>query len=604
MATYSKEELADIQAISLNMAKYFVSFCHEHGLLCYFCGGGAIGALRHGGFIPWDDDLDFFMPREDYNRLIELWPEFADKRYQLDVPSASQVTGDLFVNIRDTETVFMKDYQRDLNVTNGVALDILPLDGYPDGKYARKMQIVWAYIYSLFCAQRIPKNHGGLKAFGSKVLLGLIRSKKWRYKIWSFAERRMTRYPIAAHEHITELCSGPGYMKKKYCSTWFADKRMVPFEDTIMPIPVGAESYLTEAFGDFMTLPPVEKQVAHHDFQYLNLHPEAVSDALVSIIIPVYNIKDYLDQCMQSVLKQTYHNLEIILVDDGSTDSSGTMCDAYARFDERVRVFHKKNGGLSEARNLGLAHARGEYVMFVDGDDWVHRGMVERLMKGLVRTNADMACCQVQDVLEGDRPIEVTDGATETVYEGDEILQEWMAGTRINGNSPTKLIRRTAIGDSRFPVGKIYEDAFFVSILFPRLRRVYVTSAGLYYYRRGRMESISTASYTKKNLDVIEAYKRNLRFIMKNKPHLETAALHRLFWSYFMVLDKLVLTDTSVYEEDYRRIVRYMKRHRRAIMRNPYLSVKRKIQMSALIISPTLYTITVKVMLRRRGWLQ
>lgn len=265
-------DLRELQLKSLEMAKYFVNFCKENNLLCYLCGGGAIGSLRHGGFIPWDDDLDFFMPRDDYEKLIILWNERADvKKYTLVKADKNLVDHNLFITIRDNETTAIKPYQKGLEISHGVALDILPLDGCPTGSFQRKMQIVWGLVYSLFCAQVLPEKHGGLKKKISKVLLSVFKSKNIRYKIWKFAERKMTKYSIFDSEFITELCSGPYYMKKVYKKEWFTDNLYIQFEDTKMPIPIGYDGYLKTAFGDYMKLPPKEKQVPHHDLLFLDL---------------------------------------------------------------------------------------------------------------------------------------------------------------------------------------------------------------------------------------------------------------------------------------------------------------------------------------------
>ncbi len=265
MPEYTKEELAALHKINMDMAKYFVDFCNKNGLMCYFCGGGCIGAVRHKGFIPWDDDLDFFMPRDDYEKLYKLWNNDEQERYKLSKPGKDTVDRNLFITIRDSETTLIKPYQQDLDMVHGVVLDILPLDGYPSSSLSRKWQVIHALIYSLFCAQTVPEKHGGLMAVGSKILLGIFRGKNIRYKIWKRAERKMTKYKIADCDSITELCSGPGYMKKKYPKSAFEKALFVDFEDTKMPIPVGYDDYLKIAFGDYMKLPPKEKQVAHHD---------------------------------------------------------------------------------------------------------------------------------------------------------------------------------------------------------------------------------------------------------------------------------------------------------------------------------------------------
>lgn len=270
---YTQDEIQGLQRISLAMAEVFVEFCEEYGLICYFCGGGCIGAIRHKGFIPWDDDLDFFMPREDYEKFVEYWGTYEKgKRYILSDTTETYVDRNNFATLRDSMTTQVKPYQKDLKeVPHGVALDVLPLDGYPDGKWQRKGQVLWALIYSLFRAQTVPQKHGGMMAWGSRVLLALFRGRKIRTRIWQYAKKQMTRYPFAESTYITELCSGPYYMKKKYKREWFEKAVFVEFEGTRMPIPAGYDGYLKTAFGDYMEMPPKEKQKAHHDCVELDL---------------------------------------------------------------------------------------------------------------------------------------------------------------------------------------------------------------------------------------------------------------------------------------------------------------------------------------------
>lgn len=272
MGKLSQAELDELQKKSIEMAEYFVKFCKKHHLTCYLCGGGCIGTIRHQGMIPWDDDLDFFMPRKDYEKMWRLWKkENANSRYVLEKSDAKHVDHNLFVTIRDKETTLIKPYQKNLDITHGVALDVLPLDGYPDSKIKRKIQCFWALLYSLYCAQLVPENHGAKVAMVGKIALGIVPSKRVRYWIWRLAEKQMTKYDIADCTGITELCSGPGYMKNWYPKEAFEKAIFRPFEDGEMPIPVGYDAYLKIAFGDYMQMPPEEKRVGHHDALFMDL---------------------------------------------------------------------------------------------------------------------------------------------------------------------------------------------------------------------------------------------------------------------------------------------------------------------------------------------
>ena len=272
MSKLTQEELDGLQKKSIEMAVVFVEFCKKHHLTCYLCGGGCIGTIRHQGMIPWDDDLDFFMPRKDYEKMWRLWKkENRSSDYVLEKSDEYHIDHNLFVTIRDKNTTLIKPYQKDLDITHGVALDVLPLDGYPKGKMQRKLQCFWALLYSLYCAQLVPENHGKKVAFLGKTALTMVPSKKMRYLIWKFAEKQMTKYDIDKCEGITELCSGPGYMKNWYPKEAFTHAVFKKFEDIEMPIPVGYDAYLKIAFGDYMQMPPVEKRVGHHEALFMDL---------------------------------------------------------------------------------------------------------------------------------------------------------------------------------------------------------------------------------------------------------------------------------------------------------------------------------------------
>ena len=271
----SKELIRELQLKELESLRVFKEFCEDNDLMFYFCGGCCIGTLRDGGFIPWDDDIDVFMPRADYEILIKEWNKQIGNngRFRLlktDVDSA--FTGNIFATFVDTKYTCVKENQEHIDVPHGLVMDIMPLDGCPSGKFKRYMQLFNCLLYSLFMSEVVPENHGKFVTIGGKVLLSIVKSRKLRTKIWKHCEKRMTAYTIDECEYITELCAGPHYMMNQYPKHCFEKALFMPFEGELFPIPAGYDEYLKIAFGDYMELPPEEKQVPHHDLVKLDLN--------------------------------------------------------------------------------------------------------------------------------------------------------------------------------------------------------------------------------------------------------------------------------------------------------------------------------------------
>ncbi len=266
------EQTRALQVKALEILKYFKSFCESHGLTFYVCGGCCIGAIRHGGFIPWDDDIDVFMKREDYEKLPVLWNKYADiKHYAYCRTTEVHNYHNIGASIRDNYTTFINEHSVNDDINHGLQIDILPLDVCPDSKIARFEQIVFAMIYSLYNAQRLPDNQGDFLRIMSKIMLSLVPSKKIRYLIWSFAQRRMIRWTGKNTKYITEICSGSRYMFNQYPKEYFAEPVEKDFEDIKVPLPTNYDGYLQMAFGEYMKMPPKEKQVAKHNTVLVDL---------------------------------------------------------------------------------------------------------------------------------------------------------------------------------------------------------------------------------------------------------------------------------------------------------------------------------------------
>lgn len=270
------------------------------------------------------------------------------------------------------------------------------------------------------------------------------------------------------------------------------------------------DSQSTEAFPGTSTHPaPVEP---------------ATGNPLVTIILPVYNVAKWLDTCMQSIVKQTYANLQIILIDDGSTDESPAICEHWAAEDSRINVVHQQNAGLSAARNTGLQLRKGEYVCFVDSDDYVEPDYVERMLDTALTEQADMVVCNIRKEDEDGNPVKEPDPAFEAKtftcrqYMAYALRSSWKHIVAWN-----KLYRSSIWNDFGYPVGKVHEDEFVFAQLIARCSRIACISDVLYHYVQ-HDGSIMNRKFSIRNLDRIEALYQ--RFFFLNAHGFHDCLLH------------------------------------------------------------------------------
>ena len=228
-------------------------------------------------------------------------------------------------------------------------------------------------------------------------------------------------------------------------------------------------------------------------------------DKKISVIIPIYNVEKYLKRCVDSVLSQTYKNLEVILVDDGSPDNCPSICDEYAQRDSRVTALHKKNGGLSSARNVALDCLTGDYVTFVDSDDWIAPDYYEYCVRLIEKTQADVV--QIDYTLATDTKIHKKNPQEKvTTYNGKEILQHYMTTTTTTGSYSVCrcLILRHLIGDTRFRKGKINEDIDWKYIILSKCQKLVESNQVKYfYYQSGN--STSSGALKQRDFQLREA---------------------------------------------------------------------------------------------------
>lgn len=207
-----------------------------------------------------------------------------------------------------------------------------------------------------------------------------------------------------------------------------------------------------------------------------------MKNSLISIIIPVYNMEKYLEVCLDSVINQSYKNLEILLIDDGSTDSSAEICLEYAKRDERIKYYKKENGGLSSARNFGLDNYNGEYVGFVDSDDVIDKDMFKILYNNIKKAKADLSICEV--VRFKDEPKFVISNDCK-IYDREDVLKIILEDKIICNFAVNKLYKREIIKDIRYPIGKVQEDVGTTYKFIKNAKKIVYTSSQLYgYYSR------------------------------------------------------------------------------------------------------------------------
>ena len=318
---------------------------------------------------------------------------------------------------------------------------------------------------------------------------------------------------------------------------------------------------------------------------------------VVSVIIPVYNVERYMDKCIESVQNQTLKNIEIILVDDGSTDSSGDKCDLYLS-DKRVRVIHKKNGGLSEARNAGVEVATAQYIGFVDSDDYIETDMYEVLYKRITETESDIAFCGIYSCYT-DRVVSHCNEVKGTfVTDAETAIDIVLQGHKATLHSVDKLYKKCIIKKHPFLVGKTYEDAHFIIPYLADIKRAVFDMAPKYYYVH-REGSITTRSYRKSDFSVCEAHYNNRKIIEERYPALLEKANFRYYWSLFYVLDKMLSTEENVEIDDKTRIVREIRKNYKEIMKNPLIGRGRKIAASGLMINEIFYKLCLTAYTRK-----
>lgn len=303
-------------------------------------------------------------------------------------------------------------------------------------------------------------------------------------------------------------------------------------------------------------------------------------ETLITIVVPIYKVEQYINKCIDSIINQTYTNLEILLVDDGSPDNCGKICDDYAEKDSRIHIIHKKNGGLSDARNAGIEIAKGEYITFIDSDDYVEDDYIEYLFGLIKEFNSFIAVC-THYIKHPNGKIDSNSSTKRFSITSIKFLERMLYHDIIDISAWAKLYKTDLFCDIKYPVGKIFEDAGTTYKLIDKCDKIACGFESKYYYML-RKNSIVTSEFNLKKLDLIDMTNEMTEYLNKKYPELKTATLRRQAYAYLSTLRQMV-SSSKLYREEERKILNFIKLHRKELLLNHKVPVRDKFAIVTLL---------------------
>jgi len=272
---------------------------------------------------------------------------------------------------------------------------------------------------------------------------------------------------------------------------------------------------------------------------------------LVTIIIPVYNVEEYLEQCIRSVISQSYKNIEVLLVDDGSTDSSGKICDEYKSIDDRICVIHKQNGGLSSARNAALNQMRGKYVLFLDSDDYIALDYIETHIELIIQNNADIIMGTLREFwgdLEDKLDYSNRNNIVE-IYDTISALRMMLMDDKLHHAAAGPIYKACLFENIRFPEGILYEDFATTYYLVCNAKKIIFLDDNRYFYRM-RPGSIMNSKVTYKDMVLIEIANKVTEDMIERYPQLKYAAIRKVVITYIKLYSRILYTGLDSFEDE------------------------------------------------------
>ena len=324
-------------------------------------------------------------------------------------------------------------------------------------------------------------------------------------------------------------------------------------------------------------------------------------EGLVSIIIPVYNVQNELKLCLDSVISQTYRNIEIIIIDDGSTDKSAKICDDYKKIDNRIMVIHKLNGGLSDARNIGLEHASGEYVYFLDSDDLIKNDTIELLINVCKKYNAEIGISwfvPFYSNLELEKLLPSFGNKEIEIMNKKEAIEKMILPGNYDHSGCGKLYKRNLWTDITFPKGKLYEDLYTTYDLFYKANKVIYLQEPKYLYRQ-RVGSIMNSKIGLKHLELLDISNMVASKLVTWYPDFEEIVRNKETQTYANLLFKIMNYDRKIYKDTQKRIVALCRKNVIKCCCSPYMKTNDKIKILLISLNKSIYPIFYKIALKR-----
>ncbi len=306
---------------------------------------------------------------------------------------------------------------------------------------------------------------------------------------------------------------------------------------------------------------------------------------LISIIVPIYKVEKYLNKCIESILNQTYSNLEIILIDDGSPDKSGDICDFYKNKDSRIKVIHKKNEGVSSARNIGLDISKGKYIMFVDGDDYIDKNMVMGLYRLIKEQSADIAIGGVNDVDENNNQVNMSKKVTTFTINQLEAIRELLDEKYFNSVCWGKLYKANLWENKRFSEdSKIAEDLEILYIVFESVQKVVVNTEKCYYYYTVRQTSVTHQEYNEEWKKAIEICRNIKEKTEKKYPKIVDSAIKKYLNINIQCIQLIVKKSTN--KSEMKKLKKNIKPYFLKYLKNNGIRKKSKLKLIIVFVYP------------------